>query len=262
MLLRGCIVGLALAMAASSASANAWTRARGKGQIIVKGETMRATEGYDPAGDIRPLPADREDRAIGVLAEYGITDTLTVQFKGDWQSGEDAFVDYEGRGPLELGLTWQAYRDDRNAVSVYAGYAVSGEGRNAEYAAPGIGEQDWEVRVSAGRSLGGSGDGLAGRWGPSRSFVELQTARRMRDGLPDETRADFTIGSHFGDDWLVLGQAFGGMTDDGGARWLSVETSVVRNVGDWSFQAGWRQAVAGRETPRSAGPVVAIWRRF
>lgn len=43
---------------------------------------------------------------------------MTVQFKGDWQSGEDAFIDYEGRGPLEIGVTWQAWRDDRAAVSL------------------------------------------------------------------------------------------------------------------------------------------------
>lgn len=61
---------------------------------------------------------------------------------------------------------------------------------------------------------------------------------------------------------MVLSQAFGGMTDDDGARWLSVETSVVRRFGDWSVQAGWREAVAGRETPESRGWVLAVWRRF
>lgn len=257
-----CLAGLLLATAATSADANAWTQAKGKAQVIVKGEAIRAKEGYDPSGALRPLAAERQDRAVGVLAEYGLTDVLTVQFKGDWQSGEDAFVDYDGRGPVELGLTWQAYRDDWNAVSLYAGYSIAGEGRNAGYAAPGIGERDWEVRVSAGRSLGGPGRGLTGRFGPDRSFVEVQAARRMRDGLPDETRVDVTVGGHFGEDWMVLGQAFGGMTDNEGARWLSVETSVVRHLGRWSLQAGWRQAVAGRETPLSEGPVIAIWRRF
>ena len=84
----------------------------------------------------------------------------------------------------------------------------------------------------------------------------------MRDGLPDETRADVTVGGHFGDRWLVLGQAYGGVTDGDQARWLSLEASIVRNIGDWSLQAGWREAVAGRETPQSAGPIVAVWRRF
>ena len=248
---------MAFLAAAGPAAAGPWTRARGEGLAILKFEDIRADQGFDVDGSLADLPAERRDTAIGLFLEYGLTDRLTVQFKGDWQSGEDAFVEYEGRGPLEIGVTWQAWRDDRTAVSLYAGYADGGEGRNAGYAAPGVGDSDWEVRASVGRSFGG-----AGRWGPSGSFVDIQAARRMREGLPDETRIDATAGAHLGDDWMVLAQAFGGQTDDGGPRWLSVETSIVRDMGDWSLQAGWRHAVAGRETPEGGGPVIALWRRF
>lgn len=257
-----CLAGLLLATAATSADASGWAQKKGGGQVIVKTEFMRASKGYDPAGVVRTLPGLRKERLVGVFAEYGLTDRLTVQFKGDWQDGEDAFVDYAGGGPAEIGLTWQVYRDDRNALSLYGGYAVSGSGRNAGYAQPGVGVQDWEVRVAAGRSLGGIGHGPTGGWGPDRSFIEVQAARRMRDGLPDESRADFTAGAHFGENWMVLGQAFGGITDGGGARWVSIETSVVRNMGRWSVQAGWRRTVAGRETPLADGALIALWRRF
>jgi len=253
----GLLALMAFLTAAGPAVAGPWTQPKGKGQVILKYEDMRADSGFGMDGLLADLPAERRDRVAGLFAEYGVTDRLTVQFKGDWQSGEDAFVEYEGRGPLEIGVTWQAWRDERTAVSLYAGYADGGEGRNAGYAAPGVGESDWEVRASVGRSFGGSG-----RWGPSGSFVDLQAARRMRQGLPDETRIDATAGVHLGDDWMVLAQAFGGQADDGGPRWLSVEASVVREFGDWSVQAGWRQAVAGRETPESSGPVIAVWRRF
>lgn len=250
-------IGLAALVAAGPALAGAWTQPKGRGQAIFKYEDMRATRGFDPDGTLADLPAERRDRVAGLFAEYGLSDRITVQFKGDWQSGEDAFVDYEGRGPIELGVTWQAWRDDRTAVSLYGGYADGGEGRNAGYATPGVGEEDWEVRASAARSFGGG----EGRWAPDHSFVELQAARRMRQGLPDETRIDATAGARYGP-WMALAQAFGGQADDGGPRWLSVEASVVRDLGDWSLQAGWRQAVAGRETPDSGGPVVALWRRF
>jgi hypothetical protein len=261
MLLR-CLASLLLAAAASSAHAGAWTKPKGKGQAILKADVMQASRGYDSKGGLLALPETRTDRSVGLLVEYGLTDRLTAQFKGDWQSGEDAFVDYSGRGPTEIGFAWQAYRDDRYAVSLYAGYAISGEGRNAGYAAPGAGEQDWEFRTSVGRSFVGPEGGWAGRLGPDRAFVEVQMARRLRDGLPHETRADVTIGGHYGANWMVLGQAFGGMTDGNGPRWLSIETSVVRTVGRWSFQAGWRRTVAGRETPLAQGPVIAVWRRF
>lgn len=253
----GLLVGLAVTALAAPAVAGAWNQPRGKGQVIFKLEHMTADRGFDLYGVLSDLPAERRDTSLGAFVEYGLTDRLTVRFKGDWQSGEDAFVDFEGRGPLELGVSWQAWRDEHAAVSLYAGYAAGGEGRNAGYAAPGQGDQDWEVRASVGRSFD-SGWGLI----PPRSFVEIQAARRMRQGLPDETRVDITYGAHLGADWMILAQAFGGQTESGPSRWLSVETSVVREFGDWSLQAGWRQTVAGRETPEASGPVIGVWRRF
>lgn len=251
----GLLAGTA-ALLPGAAEAGAWNQPKGQGQVIVKYEDVRADEGFDPGGAVLPLPAERLDRAARLFAEYGVTDRITIQLKTDWQEGSDAFVDYSGRGLLEIGVSWQAYRDDWTAVSLYAGYADAGEGRNAGYAAPGVGERDWEVRVSAGRSMKSDR-----RWAPRDSFVEVQAARRMRDGLPDEVRVDLTAGARYGD-WLLLGQAFGGATDDDGARWVTVETSVVRDFGDWSVQAGWRDTAWGQETAIVRGPMVALWRRF
>lgn len=231
------------------AAAGAWIQPKGQGQAIVKYESLSADRGFDASGDTQNLAGRRRDDRLGLFAEYGATDRLTLQLKVDWQDGRDAFVDYSGRGPVEIGATWQAYRDDRNAVSLYGGYTWSGEGRNADYAPPGVGEHDWEARLSVGRAVGQGG------------FVEVQAARRLRDGLADETRLDATAGARFGGGWMVLGQAFGGAAD-GGSRWLSLEGSLVRDLGPWSVQAGWRQSVAGRDTPLAHGPVIAVWRRF
>lgn len=251
------LVAVLIGMTATSARAGPWTLPDGRSQVIVKYEEMRADQAFDEASDRVALLGDRIDRSLGMFAEYGLTDRLTLQFKGDWQDGEEAAIDYNGRGPLEIGVTWQVWRSDGTAVSVYGGYADGGDGRNAGYAAPGVGQSDWETRASVGRSFAGGG-----RWGPSRSFADVQVARRIRNGLPDETRVDATYGAHYGDDWLLLGQTFGGVTDGDGARWLSVETSMVRNLGDWSVQGGWRQSVAGRRTPVANGPILALWRRF
>jgi hypothetical protein len=249
----GLLIVLGLAGAGTPAAAGAWNLPKGQGQAIVKYEDMRADESFAPGGRI-DLPAERVDRAASLLAEYGLTDRLTLQFKGDWQSGHDDYLDYEGRGPVEIGARWQAYRDDNNVVAVYAGYAQGGTGRNAGYAAPGAGDSDWEMRLMAGRG-----------WAMG-AFVEAQAARRWRQGLPDEVRVDLTAGMRLSDDWMMMTQAFGGAADgagDGtGARWLSVEASVVRDFGDWSVQAGWRQTVAGRDTPVARGPVIGLWRRF
>jgi hypothetical protein len=246
------------------ASAGAWTQPKGKGQVILKAEAMKAEEAFDPGGNRVGLAVERSDTTLGVFAEYGLTDRLTVQFKSDWQDGEDQFVDYQGRGPIEAALVWQLWRDERAALSVQAGYAYAGEGRNAGYLAPGQGSGDAEVRVSGGWSFGEPrpGRGWVWRLYPRRSFVELQVARRFRGGLEDETRADLTIGRHLGRHWMVLNQTYAGQVDGGDVRWINTETSLVRQVGRWSVQAGWRSALAGRETPASSGPVLALWRRF
>lgn len=259
------LVAAALALIAAPAAAGPWTLPKGEGQVILKAESLSASDGFDEAGERVDLSGRRRDHLVGLFAEYGLADRLTLQVKGDWQRGEDALFDYEGRGPAEIGLTWQAWRGDRGAISLYGGYADAGEGRNAGYAPPGLGRRDWEGRISAGWSFDGAA-GLPIGWGPERSFVDVQVARRLRDDLPDETRLEATVGGHFGDGWMALGQAFAGQSDDGptwrGARWLSLESSIVRRQGRWSLQAGWRQAAAGRSTPRASGPVVALWRRF
>lgn len=254
----GLLIILGLAGAASSAFAGSWNLPKGQGQAIVKYEDMRADEAFGPVGGRLDLPVERVDRSASALIEYGLTDRWTLQVKGEWQEGRDGFVDYEGRGPLEIGARWQAHRDDDSVLAVYAGYAQGGAGRNAGYAPPGAGDSDWEMRLLAGQSFNGSGV----RWTPQRSFVEAQLARRWRQGLPDGVRVDLTAGAHLNDDWMLMAQGFGGAADDDGARWLSVELSAVRHVGAWSVQGGWRQAVAGRDAPVAGGPIVGIWRRF
>ncbi|KAK0349474.1 hypothetical protein LTR94_032987, partial [Friedmanniomyces endolithicus] len=94
------------------------------------------------------------------------------------------------------------------AVAVYVGYAHGGEGRNAGYAAPGAGDHDWEARLLAARNFGVDGQG---------GFIEAQAARRWRSGLPDETRLDLTAGAPLSPGWMLLGQAYAGAADDGGA---------------------------------------------
>lgn len=246
-----------IVMTATPAQGGPWTLPEGSGQVILKAEQLRSNQEFDAAGQRMALPRTRIDNSMGVWAEYGLTDRLTVQVKGDLQAGEDGGITYEGRGPLELGATVQIWRNNRTAVSVYGGYADAGDGRNAGYAQPGVGKADWEVRASVGHAFGGGG-----RLEQNRSFTDIQVARRLRDGLPDEIRGDFTLGTHLGQHWLILGQAFGGVSDGTDVRWLSMETSAVRHFGRWSLQAGWRQSVAGQQTPVANGAILALWRRF
>lgn len=256
---RALMVALLLfGLGTAPAHAGAWTKKKGQGQAFLKWEAMRAREAYDAAGMAQDLPGERQETTWSVVTEYGLSDTLTVQLKGDWQDGQDAGFAYRGRGPIELGLNWQVWRDDRTAVSVYGAVAEGGDARNAGYSLPGQGGRDIELRFLAGRST----HFVEPRLGVDSLFAEVQVARRLRQALADETRFDLTLGANFGSSWLWLGQAFGGVSDDSGPQWLLLESSAVRHFGQWSVQAGWRQAVRGRESPVHEGVVLALWRRF
>ena len=61
---------------------------------------------------------------------------------------------------------------------------------------------------------------------------------------------------------MVLNQTYAGQTDGRGSQWINSENSLVRRLGSWSLQAGWRTATAGRETPAGSGPILALWRQF
>ena len=110
----GLLVGLAALVSTHAAQAGAWNLPKGQGEVIVKYENIRAEEFYAADGDRVDLPGGRRDIVASVFVEYGLTDRLTLQAKGEWQDGRDEFLDYQGLGPIELGVRWQAYRDDRN----------------------------------------------------------------------------------------------------------------------------------------------------
>ncbi len=95
-------------------------------------------------------------------------------------------------------------------------------------------------------------------------FVEVQVARLVRSGLPDETHVDATAGVTVAANWQLFLQSYNGRADSSpiAPEWSKIEASVVRKLGRWSLQAGWRETVWGREDPITGGPVVAVWRRF
>lgn len=247
-------VALAAACSCGPAWAGAWPVAPGETLAILKYERAQADEAFDVDGLRLPMP-ERIDESVSLYVERGLTDHLTLQGKLGWTRGEDAFVAYEGRGPVELGLRYAVLRGDRSVVSLYAGAVLAGAGRNAGYAAPGAGTADLEARLLAGRS---------GTFRGRPVFAEAQLAWLDRSGLPDEARLDLTLGVESSPRWLILTQIYAGEANGVATapRWLKLEVTAVRRFGDWRLQAGWRESVAGRESPVERGPVLAVWRTF
>ena len=236
------------------ARAGAWPIPDGKTQAIAKYERQAADEGFTPEGQLVAID-HREEENLSLFVEHGLTSRLTLQAKAGVTRGHDRFVRYEGRGPLELGLRYAVFASDRTVAVVYVGATQAGAGRNAGYAAPGRGEADLEARLLLGRS-----GVVRGR----EAFVDVQVAHLSRSGLSDETRLDATLGVRPARNWLLLAQAYGGEAQSRpvSSRWLKTELSVARSFQRWSVQAGWRQTVAGRETARDQGLIVAVWRGF
>jgi hypothetical protein len=243
---------------ASATYAGSWPLPQGETQAILKVEDSQADSGFDPNGNRVAIPHLRDD-SLSLFVERGLTDRLTLQGKAGLTRGEDQFVRYSGRGPVELGLRYALWNGSKGVVSIYVGAVADGVGRNAGYAVPHAGQGDVEIRLLAGRNITVYGQSL---------FAEAQLARLFRRGLQDETHLDATLGWKLGARWLVLTQAYGGRADPGGTNgpvapeWLKVETSIVRHLGPWSAQLGWREAAWGRETPVERGPVIGVWRRF
>jgi hypothetical protein len=238
----------------NSARAGAWPMRDGEGLAILKYEGQKTDEGFDPNG-VEVSISPRRDETLSLYVEYGLTGRLTLQTKAAVTRGHDNFVDYEGRGPLELGLRYALLHTDRSAVSLYLGAIKDGVGRNAGYAAPGQGGMDLEARLLAGTSR---------QWRGAQGFAEIQVARLKRSGLADETRIDATAGLRPTPRWLLMVQAYTGEAESEPvqSRWRKREVSVTRDLGAWSLQAGWRRTLSGRETPIDHGPVLAAWRRF
>ena len=241
-------------LVASVARAGAWPVAPGKTQVIGKYEPQSADHGFDPDGVLVDMDG-RRDESLSLLVEHGLSRSLTLQAKAGVTRGQDRWVSYSGRGPIELGLRWTARRDDRSALSIYLGAAEAGVGRNAGYAAPGQGSLDLEARVLYGR---------AASWRGRPVYLDIQAARLRREGLADETRFDTTPGFRPSRGVLLLAQTYAGQAHRAGGdtSWLKSEISVVRAFGDWSAQLGWRDTIAGRETARDRGVVLAIWRNL
>lgn len=236
------------------ASASAWPAPAGKTQAIAKYERQSAGQGFDSQGRLVNI-GQRRDETASVFVEHGLSERLTLQAKAGVTRGHDQWVDYSGRGPIELGLRWAVRRDDHSALSVLLGAAEAGAGRNAGYAAPGQGSLDLEARVLYGRSA---------TWRGRPVYLDVQAARLKREGLADENRLDVTLGLRATSKVLVLAQTYAGEAERRGAnsRWLKSEVSVVRTFGSWSAQLGWRDTVTGRETARDRGVVLALWRNL
>jgi hypothetical protein len=248
----GLVAGLSLACV-PSADAGAWPATEGHGQVILKLASERGAYGLDGAGQTLTIPRQAMT-SLDLYADYGLTKDLSLQLEAGLERSRLGVREADGLGPCAAGFRYVLARRPEGYLSVYAGGTSPAADERAR-SDPAVGQAGGELRLLAGQSLRLFGHGL---------FAEVEVARRLGTDHTGQTRIDSTLGVQLRSRVLLLSQIYAGRQEgmSSGASWLKLDQSVIRTVGEWRVQIGWRQTLAGRNVPATAGPILGLWRRY
>jgi hypothetical protein len=245
----------------ASAHASAWPQKQGEGQVIATGVTSHSDKGFDAAG--RTVDIDDYDKdEVYLLAEYGVTDDLTVMVTPSYSHVDVASGDKtSGPGYTELGARYRVASSDRSVFSLQASFRIPGKKRRDSIAQIGATDSEIDLRALAGTSF---------KLGGTDVFADFQGGYRIRNGgPPSEFRYDATFGIRPAAKLLLLAQSFNVVSDGAGSgiftkyRYSNLYASAVYDVTpEWSVQAGVLGTIAGRNALRERGVLVGLWRRF
>lgn len=255
-----CASVLVVLAAADSALAGAWTLGRGDAQSIFTAAYSYASDAYDDDGNtvaIRPI----EKIEIRALAEYGVTDDVTVFAQPEWRSKSRGDESVEGFGRFDFGVRGRVWYDDFSVASVQGSIRVPGA--SDKLAPLNGGDTEWELDA---RALYGRSFTFLERHG----FVDVQAGYRHRLGdPPDELRLDFTVGLEIVEATLSMVQSFNSLSvGSGGQPYRQTQehkiavSTVYRFKPPWSFQIGGISTAYGRNVVREQGVFAAVWAEF
>jgi hypothetical protein len=225
----------------------------GEGQVIVKLEEERATLGLDGAGQATAIPR-QVLTSVGLYADYGLTPDLSLQLVAGLERSHLGARVMDGVGPCSAGIRYVLARRPGGFFSAYVGATTPAADERVRRD-PAAGQAGGELRLLAGQSLRVLGHDL---------FAEVQVARLFASGHGSQTRIDSTLGIQLRPRLMLLNQIYAGRQEgvSPAASWVKVDHSLVRSVGGWRVQIGWRQTLAGRNLPATAGPIIGLWRRY
>jgi hypothetical protein len=262
MILRPIALGLLTTAIASPAFASAWTKPQGTGEVIVTSINTTSHRGYDTDGNTQDIP-DYDKSEVYVLAEYGVTDDLTVMATPSFSDvhTQGPGGDTSGLGYTELGARYRLAHSDGSVFSVQGTVRLRGERRRDTLGQVSADGNEYDLRL-----LGGTSFVLAGMNG----FVDVQGGYRLRDRAPpNEFHADATLGIRPAQSLLLMAQSFTTISDGAGAagfpkyRYSNIYVSGVVDVtSSLSLQAGGIATIAGRNALRERGFLAGVWYRF
>jgi hypothetical protein len=203
----------------------------GEEQVIVKLEEERAMLGLDGAGQATAIPR-QVLTSIGLYADYGLTPDLSVQLVAGLERSHLGPRAMDGVGPCSAGVRYVLARRPGGFLSAYVGATTpaADEGVRPD---PAAGQAGGDLRLLAGQSRRVLGHDL---------FAEVQVARLFASGDGSQTRIDLTLGIQFGPRLMQLNQIYAGQQEGVSlaASWVKLDHRLVRSVGAWRVQIGWR----------------------
>jgi hypothetical protein len=260
---RGLLAVVFTMLAQATADAGAWLQPHGRAQAIFSSTATVASRGFG-----RGAPAPGTERFLKAEStarlEYGLTDEMTLISGGELaatlkRSEEQTDLRQFAKGAF--GARFAVARWNGGVLSVEAEGIAAAERR---YTTPGRRHSaPIEARLSL---LAGQGLPVAGR----HAFFDLRAGFHKRSGgAGDSVEVDLTFGIELVPRVQFMLQGFNafavGHAPAGAGRWRrhKGQASVVLRLTDgWSMQFGAFMTLAGRETLRERGVLVASWRRF
>jgi len=243
---------------ATRADAQAFTQEKGHGRVISSLLWSTSDKGFDDDGRVIEI-ADYKKTELYLLAEYGLTDDLTLLVTPSLRDvSVDGGSDSRGLGYTDVGARYALARTDRLVISAQALARFPGKKRRDILAQVGSTDMEYDLRGQAGYSFGRG------------SFAILEGGYRFRAGDPPNAfNIDATIGIRAAPRVLLLASSYNAISDGRGRGvfapyryhnvYLSGAYDVSRHV---TVQLGATGTVAGRNALRERGLLAGLWYRF
>ncbi len=239
--------------------AGAWPLTPGQTQLIVSYEPGSADKAFDVAGNKAIALGKWDQTDASVFIDHGVTDRLTVTTKINYKDYRTDLTSFSGVSSVEIGGRWTVHKGDDYVFAIGASLEGLGHGRRSDFDTAVKQGTDTDLRAYFGKSF---------RVGKADAFINLETARHLREKDADQWRVDATFGVKPAVHWMVMAQSFSGQTDRqswGQAKWTHAQLSVVRSFGpndNTSLQLAVRQTIAGRNVPAVNAVIFSVWRTF
>jgi protein XagA len=246
----------------NAAHAGAWLRAEGQSEIIFSTRVSSASRQFDASG--KPAATGKFSKiAAEAIGEYGLNKNLTL-IAGATGQGQKFSLFTMQQNSMGLsgsaGARLRLWSKDQSVISLQTTFELSSERQKnlapaARFDSPALAD----VRLLFGRGFTTHG---------MQAFVDLQTGYRWRGGShADEIRIDLTFGLRPSPKFLLLFQSFNSVAMESSkhfqskpARQHKVQASFVYELTQGlALQAGGFASIAGRETLKERGGLIALW---